>query len=278
MFKIGDFSKLSMVSVKTLRFYDEAGLLKPAQVDKFTGYRYYSAQQLARLNCILALKDMGLSLEQIAALLNKGLSPTDLHAMLRLKQVELEAQLAEGRARLERVTVWLNQFEQEELSNMNEYSVIIKPVATIRVNEARGVAPDWERLGLTLNKLFDETCDQITKQGGQLVGSGITVYYDQSPDTNSDGLEVGACMSFTGQVQDSTTTKVIELPAFPTIASTIHNGTFANMHLAYQAILKWIEANGYRVSGPNRELNLEYQRDGDQNKYVTEIQFPIEKV
>ncbi len=75
MFKIGEFSKLSQVTVKTLRYYDEIGLLKPAEVDRFTSYRYYSVDQLPRLNRILALKDLGLSLDQVAHLLDGNLPP-----------------------------------------------------------------------------------------------------------------------------------------------------------------------------------------------------------
>ena len=87
MLKIGDFSKLSLVSVKALRYYDELGLLKPVQVDEFTGYRYYSTSQLTRLNRILALKDLGLALEQIAQLLDQDLTPDQVRGMLKLKQI-----------------------------------------------------------------------------------------------------------------------------------------------------------------------------------------------
>ncbi|HEY4723320.1 MAG TPA: helix-turn-helix domain-containing protein, partial [Anaerolineae bacterium] len=90
MFKIGDFSKLSQVSVKTLRYYDEIGLLRPGEIDRFTGYRYYSADQLHRLNRILALKDLGLTLEQIDQLLNGDLSAADIRGMLKLKRAEIE--------------------------------------------------------------------------------------------------------------------------------------------------------------------------------------------
>ena len=81
MFKIGDFSKLSQVPVKTLRYYDEIGLLKPAKVDRFTSYRQYSADQLPRLNRILALKDLGLSLAQIAQLLDGDLPPEQIRVV-----------------------------------------------------------------------------------------------------------------------------------------------------------------------------------------------------
>ena len=113
MFKIGEFSKLSHVTVKTLRYYDKIGLLKPAEVDRFTSYRYYSASQLPRLNRILALKDLGLSLDQIARLLDHDLPPDQIRGMLRLKQVELQEQLEEEQARLARVEQRLSQIEQE---------------------------------------------------------------------------------------------------------------------------------------------------------------------
>ena len=74
MIRIGDFSKLSRISVKTLRYYDEMGLLKPVEVDPFTGYRLYEYSQLSTLNRILALKDLGFSLEEIGRHLDDGLS------------------------------------------------------------------------------------------------------------------------------------------------------------------------------------------------------------
>ena len=89
MFKIGDFSRLSFVTVKTLHYYDEIGLLKPVKVDRFTGYRYYSANQLPRLNYIIALKNLGLSLDEIAILVNDNLTPARIRDIFVLKQAEL---------------------------------------------------------------------------------------------------------------------------------------------------------------------------------------------
>ena len=70
MFKIGEFAQICRVTVRTLRYYDEIGLLKPAHVDPWTGYRYYARDQAARLNRILTLKDLGLSLEQVGPMLD----------------------------------------------------------------------------------------------------------------------------------------------------------------------------------------------------------------
>src|SRR5512136_2701540 len=114
MLKIGDLSKLSRVSVKTLRYYDETGLLKPTQVDRFTGYRYYSFDQLPRLNRILALKDLGFALEQIAQLLSEDLPAAQLRGMLRLRQAELSQHVQDELDQLTRVEARLRQIEQED--------------------------------------------------------------------------------------------------------------------------------------------------------------------
>src|SRR5215213_1484384 len=100
MFKIGEFSRLSRVSVRMLRHYDQLGLLRPSQTDPFTGYRYYSAEQLPRLNRIIALRDLGFSLEQITGMLEEDLSAKQLLGMLKLKRAEIEEQMKLEQQRL----------------------------------------------------------------------------------------------------------------------------------------------------------------------------------
>ena len=270
MFKIGEFSRLSLVSVKALRYYDELSLLKPMHVDEFTGYRYYSANQLPRLNRILAMKDMGLSLEQIALLLDREPTPDEIRGMLRLKQVELHQQLAEGQARLARIEAWLQAFEQE--TTMPAYDVVLKKVAPVRVAQVRGIAPNIEQIGPTLDALFDQAITYISQSGASFAGPATTVYYGME-----EQVSVGACMPFQGSLNGNEQVEIVTLPAVEIMASTIHRGSFSTLNQAYNDILRWVEANGYRISGPNRELNLEYERGGDQSKYVTEIQFPVEK-
>ena len=103
MIKIGDFARLSQVSVVTLRYYDEMDLLKPVKVETFTGYRYYSADQLPRLNRILALKDLGFSLEQIKLMLADGLTLVQLRGMLEIQRSEVEKRLSDEQKRLVRI-------------------------------------------------------------------------------------------------------------------------------------------------------------------------------
>ena len=126
MLKIGDFSKLSQVSIKALRLYDEMGLLKPISVDRSSGYRFYSASQLPRLNRIIAFKDLGFSLEQITQLLNEEVSPEQIRGMLRLKQADLQQQIEEEQERLMRVAARLKQIGQENV--MSDYEVVIKKI------------------------------------------------------------------------------------------------------------------------------------------------------
>ena len=102
MFKISDFSKLSQVSMRTLRYYDEIGLLKPVHVDEDTGYRYYLVEQLSRLQRILALKDLGFELAQIVQVLDEDLPPEQLRGMLRLKQLEIQQRILAEQERLAR--------------------------------------------------------------------------------------------------------------------------------------------------------------------------------
>lgn len=115
MIRIGDFSRLSQTPVSTLRYYDEVGLLKPVRVDPFSGYRYYALEQLPRLQRILALKDLGFALEEIARLLEGDLPPRQAQRMLQRKRAELRAQSQDQRERLERLDAWLKQIEMENV-------------------------------------------------------------------------------------------------------------------------------------------------------------------
>ena len=125
MIRIGDFARIGQVSIVTLRHYDEIDLLKPIAVDSVTSYRYYSVSQLPRLNRILALKDLGFSLDQIEQVLN-GLTVEQLRGLLKLKQAEVQQQIADEQARLARIQARLRQIESED--TMPEYDVVVKMV------------------------------------------------------------------------------------------------------------------------------------------------------
>jgi effector-binding domain-containing protein len=272
MFKIGDFSKLSQVTVKALRYYDELGLLKPVSVDRFTGYRYYSADQLPRLNRILALKDLGLSLDQIARLLSDRLSAEQMRGMLRLKQVEAQERVREEQDRLARVEARLRQIEEE--GKMPTYEVVVKKVPAQCIASVRGVIPTYSEQG----ELWSELESYLAQNGVRATGPCFTRYHDAEYKERDVDAEV--CEPIDANLRGTARVKVYDLPVTETMASVVHHGPFNTLTQAYNVLLQWIQQNGYRICGPDREIYLEVGEPvrQDDPSYVTEIQMPVEKV
>ena len=279
MIRIGDFSKLSRVSVKTLRFYDEMGLFKPVYVDRATSYRFYEFDQLPRLHRILALKDLGFSLEEIGQLLAGNLSAEQLRGMLKLRQAEIRQRVQEEAQRLERVEARLRQIEQEE--GMSKYDVVIKPIESLRVASTRGVVVTPPNQGA----LWKELECYLEDQGVHPIGACLSLYHDE--DTREHDWDIEVCEPIEGELPETEKIKVRRLPEVASAACVIHAGPFVTIGEAYEAIMKWIDANGYRINGPGREVyvrasipNVNDDITGvSQNDpgTVTEIQFPVEK-
>lgn len=273
MFRIGEFSKLSQVPVKTLRYYDEIGLLKPATVDRFTAYRYYSVEQLPQLNRILALKDLGLSLAQISRLLDGNMPPAQIRGMLRLKQAELEQQMQEEQARLDRVEARLKQIELE--GKMPTYEVVLKKLDSQRVAAVRDVIPGYSEQG----QLWDELCAYLAQHKVESAGTCFTVYYDEGYKERDVDAEVCEPIPADASLPSQGKVKVYELPAIETMSCVVHHGSYDTLSQAYIELLRWIETNGYRIAGPNRDVYLRGPGSGDDpTTYVTEVQVPVEKV
>src|SRR5215472_6376500 len=142
MFRIGEFAQIAQVSGRQLRFYDQLGLLQPAHIDPQSGYRYYSIRQLPRLNSILALKELGLSLEQIAPLLKNGISPPELRAMLTMKRAQLERSLREEENRLRHIESRIAQIDIA--GGIGDYDVVVKQVAPTPFLSCRASCENFE--------------------------------------------------------------------------------------------------------------------------------------
>lgn len=272
MIRIGDFSKFSRVSVKALRYYDEMGLLKPVEVDRFTGYRYYDFEQLPRLYRILALKDLGFSLEEIGHLLEGGLPAEQMRGMLKLRQAEIRQRVTEEAERLERVELWLKQIEKE--NSMSKYDVVIKKIEPLKVASVRGVVSQPPDQG----SLWGELMDYLNQQKARMIGPPQAIYHD--PDFRERDWDIEVCMPITEDLHPSGRVKIYSLPAVETMACVVHAGPFATLSEAYDALGKWIGDNGYHVTGPARELNLRLpEKPGDQNdpNTLNEVQFPVGK-
>ena len=269
MFRIGDFSKLSRVGVKTLRYYDEVGMLKPARVDDLTGYRYYTYEQLPRLNRILALKDLGFSLGEIGQLLADDLTPEQMRGMLKLRQAEIRQQVQEQTERLQRVEARLRQIEQENM--MSKYDVVIKKVEPLKVAALRGVVPTPPDQG----RLWQELEGHLAAQHVRPAGPCLSLYHDDEYKERDWDIEV--CEPIDGSLLESGKVKVRQLSGAETAACVVHYGPLVTIGEAYDALMKWISASGYHIVGPGREVYLREAKEGDQHDpdTITEIQFPV---
>jgi DNA-binding transcriptional MerR regulator len=278
MFKIGEFSKLVQVPVATLRYYDQMGLLKPLKVDKFTGYRYYSASQLARLHRVLALKGLGFSLEQIGVVLDEGLTPEQMRGMLRLRHAQISAQLAEVQGQLVDVEVRLQQIEREQ--QLSQYEVILKQVEPELVALVRAILPNHSASGGLFKEVYDAIVPHVAEALGPNPGEGgqtLVLWYDtEFKETDVDGA---AAFRLRCPVPDNGRMQVQTLPA-TLMAATVHHGSYNTIGEAHESVLVWAEANGYRIVGPDREIYLYNAMPirQDDTSYVTEIQYPVEKI
>jgi DNA-binding transcriptional MerR regulator len=183
MIRIGDFSRIARVSVQTLRYYDDLDLLKPVEVDRLTGYRYYDFDQLPKLHRILALKDLGLSLEEIARLLRDEPTTEQLMGMLRLKEAELKERVDEEFRRLERVRARLRQMDEEQ--TMPNYDVIVKKLEPLRVAGVRGKIPSYPEQ-FPLWRVLE---GHLSEKKIQPNGACLTLYYSEEPDIDAEVCE-----------------------------------------------------------------------------------------
>ena len=272
MIRIGDFSKLSRVPVKTLRYYDQMNLLKPVEVDAFTGYRLYEYSQLSTLNRILALKELGFSLEEIGRLLDDGLSVEQMRGMLKLREAEARQRMQQEAERLKRIEVRLRQIEQE--NSMSKYDVVIKSVEEIKIASVRGVVPTPPEQG----PLWQELEGYLAMNHVRPISACLTLYHDDEFKERDWDVEV--CEPIDAELGESPRIKVRTLPAVDSLACTIHHGPFVTIGVAYSAIGQWITDNGYHITGPCREIYLDTPDNGSQTNpdTVTEIQFPVEKI
>ncbi|MGW8970295.1 MerR family transcriptional regulator [Streptomyces platensis] len=303
MFTIGDFAQYGRVSARMLRHYDAIGLLRPARTDPVSGYRFYEAAQLARLNRIIALKDLGFSLQQVGAILAEEVSVPELRGMLRLRQAELAAARTAAEARLAQVEARLRTIESE--GRMSADDVVVKRTGTVLLAELSGTAASYgpEDIGPVITPLYAELCRLLETAGVTPAGPGLA-YYEDVPEPSGgsgraaegsegkDAVIVHAGMVITeealakagamaadtsGRPGTPTATglgfDVVTLPGLDSAATVVHRGPMSRILSTAQNLAHWIDANGYRSAGYARELYLECPPD--QEKWVTEIQEPV---
>ncbi|MEP7287934.1 MAG: MerR family transcriptional regulator [Chloroflexota bacterium] len=280
MFRIGEFSKIAQVSGRLLRYYDALGLFKPTRIDLDTGYRYYSAKQLPELNRILALKELGLTLDQIARLIAGHIATDEIRGMLVMKKAEIEQTLREELTRIHYIESRINQIDDE--GQLQDYEVVLKSVPVQRLIAAREPSTTLSACRTLVQEIGRFLPARI---GGKALSHFAMIFHSDLWD--SDGLDVelgfllnsnlNSDMDMELALPNGKMMRVQELPAVETMATTMHLGIPESGHRSYAVLGRWAEANGYHFVSPSREIFIQPPYSSAEDEMVVEIQLPVKK-
>lgn len=271
MLRIGDFSKLSRVSIRMLRHYDEIGLLVPKSIDDITGYRYYGEEQLPVVDRITALKNMGFRLSTVGEILKSYDNPQTLAAFLKVKQAEIIAEAEEVNHRLHLLDTAIKRLRKDDTA-MN-YNVIVKTMPERYVASVRKVIPSYDQEGMLWNIMMSETASM----GMQIAENcnSLAMFHDEGFKERDVDVEIQ--MTVKGSYKDTENVVFKAVPAVE-IASATYNGSYEQMPAVNHAVATWVKDNGYDFSNmmfciyhvsPNQTKNPE--------EYVTEVCYAVKK-
>ncbi len=263
LYKIGMFANMNRVTIKTLRYYDEQKLLVPVYVDEENGYRYYAAGQMAQLHRIIALKNMGFSIDDI----RKIMDGAEEKSFLLEKKQEILKELAVLTDKLSQVESYLAR----ESMNLSA-PVLIKEIPEVIVCTMK------HRI-----KSYDALFDIMPQMGARMemldckcAQPAYCFTHYLEPGYKEEDIPVEICEAVTEKKQDSGDIVFKVLPKVPTAACIFHKGSYDTLHNSYAMLLQYIEENGYEICGNIRESYI----DGVWNKetekeWLTEIQIPV---
>lgn len=274
MFRIGDFSRIARVSARLLRFYDEIGLLEPVHADPQTGYRYYAVAQLAQLNRITVLKDLGFSLEQIGGILKSPLDAGELRRMLLLRRNDVETTLAQESQRLRHIETRIAQIENEGSLSVDD--VIERAEPARRLLSIRRQVASFAQARELIGFLHECARPLLPRAHGcQLV---VVAHAAQFEGDELDA-EVGFAvehLELSGLPMASALT-LRAVPAVERMAVCVRVGLPEDAHLVTARIGRFIAANGDQLDGPSREVFLQPPDPQRMHESVVEMQFPIKR-
>ena len=267
--------------IRDRRHYDKLELLIPSHTDEWTGYRYYTIDQLPRLHRIIALKDMGLSLEQITNLLADGddLPAAELRGMLRMRQADLAQELQEKRMQLVQVEARLRQIEQE--GRPSPYEVVVKPIPAQSMASIRQIVPTIAEFDYYCDVVYGRLYHRLTELNITPLQPEITIYYAAEYQETDLDVEMGVTVlpdivQLPPPVDDL---EFQELPAFELAAALIYEGPYKSLQDGVLALLKYVGTHRHVPAGPLRELHLSGPAHTEQDEEalpVIELQLPIE--
>lgn len=274
MFKISEFARIASVSVHTLRHYDSISLFQPCQTDPQSGYRYYSVEQLPHFHRIMALRELGLSLEQIKTLMGDAIGDCEIRGMLLLKQKEVEREIEASAQRLRSIMAHLRQLEA--VAPM-QYDVLVKDAPACQFLSTGHITVSDATVGLIL----EEAYAMLMQHNDVDAYASLVLVRDHPTAAGLVNVEVGypvqACYPDGIQLSTGHRLTVRPLPPIATLATVIHDGARASNRQAYEAVFTWMEANGYHfLEGEYaREIYLKPGQHRADAANIVEIQIPI---
>ena len=274
MYTIGAFAGLARVSVRMLRHYDAIGLLAPASVDPRTGYRFYAIEQLPWLLRIAELRELGVGLERILALGEADDPDAGVRLVLDERRRELEASVADDRARIDRIDRRLRQLEGTTMSH-----VVYKPIDPVTVYAATTSAPGMgpENAAPVIGPLMDRLDAALIAAGRPLIEPGI-FWYEAIDDEGAEDGEIAVHASYIAEAEPVAGDgyDVVELPGVETAATMMHHGDMTGIGESWSRLMEALVADGYRVVGLAREVYLNADGHEPGPDWVTELQVPVE--
>ena len=269
MFRIGEFSKLTQVTIRMLRYYDEIGLLKPTQIDPWTNYRMYSVEQIPILNKIVYLRDSGFNIAEITVALNSG-NDYSIIEQLDKKHEEIELAIQLEKDKLRKIEL----AKSELLGSQNEmhYNVSIKSIPAYQVISLRRIIPTYYAEG----ELWRELSSLATENQVTVSTDTFAIYHDTEYKEQDVDVELCAPVKKIGENIGELTYRITE--PIPTMACTMVYGKFSNIAGAYLAFAQWLQKNSqYRMVGATRQIvHRGPWNESSSEKYLIELQIPIE--
>ncbi len=273
MLKIGEFSRIAHVSIKTLRYYAHEGLLEPVWIDRFSGYRYYSLDQLPVLNRILVLKDLGFSLDQIKQLVKSGLSIDELLGMLRIKKTELMLRVQDEQMRLARVENRLQQIETE--GSFDNQDVLLKPISACLTVWAKTRAATMEQAQAAQDGLQKTILNWCELHRIRVNGPWFSLFENGSYSETNVDIHLGVLVDRGSKTRTSSPVDPVRLSRMMGIPMAACLLTKPSQTLPLADLAQWIENNGYRTAGDIRLMYLGETPESALGDSMVEIQIPV---
>jgi len=272
MFKIGEFSKMVRVSARMLRYYEQCGLLFPAETDRFTGYRLYSAGQIQPLLRIVELRDMGFGVEEIKEILPRYTDAKFMRDVLDRKRREVQNVIADEKDKLKKIAAKRGSLDKECVNMV--YEVEIKSLPSDKVLALREIIPAYNAEGMLWEKLGKFVADKKIPCGTY----GYSIFHDAEYKESSVDVEIAVPVPELGESQNCFVYK--ELEPIPQAATVRFSGPYSGGYdAALEKLAGWIEKNGYEINGLIRGLAIKCYPDvKSEDDLLTEIQVPVKKV